>query len=200
MSAGYAFGMTAHGILVHSPGRDGHLVIAGRDTGNLTQQMLLHWEDDAEIAILSPTHPRLFDDHSRYAPHTVATNAPSAAGLLHQLLREMDWRLANVSVQGTECEDSNLIIVFERLDEILAPAQTEPCEDGSAGELERQSALFIQRGLRRLIASGPRAGMSVLATCEQAPGEAWPNTSTIHLNADRPELVLDGIRVPFTLT
>lgn len=186
-------GLAASGVLVHDPTVDGHLRIIGERTNWCARNILQHWEDDAEFAILSAKPSRLFVSHDALEQHTFAEGLPPAAWLMRALVAEMNERTP-------EDKRAPIIVVLDHAEQLFAPATRERGVDGSAQELERQSALFLRDGLREILRGGPAVGMTVLATFPRDDHDVWPDTSTIRIGEQGQNYLRRGQTqgIPFT--
>ena len=167
-------GLAPSGVLVHDPTVDGHLRIIGERTNWCARNILMHWEDDAEFAILSAKPSRLFISHDALEQHTFAEGLPPAAWLMRGLVAEMNERTPSD-------KQSPIIVVLDHAEQLFAPATRERAADGTVEELERQSSLFVKDALRDILRGGPAVGITVLATLPRDDHDIWPDTSVIRI-------------------
>lgn len=184
------FGMTETGVLVHEPGVDGHLRMVGRSLGERPARIVEHFEVDHEILVISPTTSRLFSRLDSYPFFTKSTGAPAAATLVHDLLDELEGRVAD-----SECDT---LVVVEDYDQLLSPAFESRKPEGTFAEVDRMAAKYLTVALDELLVRGPSHGIAVLATFYRPPRTTWPHTSTLVVGEYGQTFERDGRSTPFT--
>jgi len=191
----YAIGLSDTGLVTHAPGAHGHLRLVGTAVRH-AKQMLLHWEDDVDYAVLTAEGTRILAGAGIYEQHTVTDSLPESAAIMRGLLAELDERL------DADPNDAKppVVIVLEGVEQLLAPSRGPRGEDGSSAELDRQASMLLARGIDLIACRGAAVGMSLFATYANAPLDEWPDTTTITDGSDGPTYRRDGRPVTITWT